>query len=193
MSKLTLSFEPSLIFIGIGAIFGIKVGLSMLLGLVLNYGILAPCLIEEKIIEHAPPKIAAVAAPQLPLAVKAGQTFTVQLEEAVTQPELPSPKQLKADPELASAVAHQRPPLHLDAPTVYRTLGRLDRRPERTDACRTVRPIRCTASSRSARSVDPRRSDADVLSHRGAGGHELGSQAVASGRPAGRHRSRPSG
>ena len=37
--KLTLSLEPSLIFVGIGALFGIKVGLSMLLGLVLNYGV----------------------------------------------------------------------------------------------------------------------------------------------------------
>ena len=30
-----------------------KVGLSMLLGLVLNYGILAPRLIEAKVIHHA--------------------------------------------------------------------------------------------------------------------------------------------
>ena len=42
MSKLTLSLEPSLIFIGIGALFGMKVGYSMLLGLILNYGVLAP-------------------------------------------------------------------------------------------------------------------------------------------------------
>ena len=40
LGKLTLSMEPSLIFVGIGALFGIKVGLSMLLGLILNYGIL---------------------------------------------------------------------------------------------------------------------------------------------------------
>ena len=46
LGKLTLSLEPSLIFIGIGALFGMKVGMSMLLGLVLNYGILAPNLIE---------------------------------------------------------------------------------------------------------------------------------------------------
>jgi uncharacterized oligopeptide transporter (OPT) family protein len=104
MRKLTLSFEPSVIFIGIGAICGIKVGLSMLLGLILNYGILAPWLIDEKIITHAPPKIEGVVAPHLPLAVKAGQAFTVQLEEAITQPELPSAEQLKANPKFASAV-----------------------------------------------------------------------------------------
>ena len=32
LGKLTLSFEPSLIFVSIGALFGMKVGLSMLLG-----------------------------------------------------------------------------------------------------------------------------------------------------------------
>ena len=57
LGKLTLSLEPSLIFVSIGALFGIKVGLSMLLGLVLNYGILAPRLIEHKIIEQPAPKI----------------------------------------------------------------------------------------------------------------------------------------
>jgi len=121
MSKLTLSFEPSLIFIGIGAICGIKVGLSMLLGLVLNYGILAPCLIENKVIEHPAPKIDAVAVPQLPLAVKAGQTLTVRLEEAVTRPELPSPEELKANPELSSAVRTSVLRYTWTRPTVYRT------------------------------------------------------------------------
>ena len=105
LSKLTLSFEPSLIFIGIGALCGIKVGLSMLLGLILNYGILAPALINTKVIKHEPPGIKAIAVQQVPLAIKAGQTFTVRLEEAVTQPELPSAEQLKADPSLSSAVS----------------------------------------------------------------------------------------
>ena len=106
----------------------------MLLGLVLNYGILAPCLIEEKVIEHPPPKIEAVAAPQLPLAVKAGQTFTVQLEEAVAQPELPSPEELKADPELASAVSTSVFRYTWTQPTVYARPCRPESRPERADA-----------------------------------------------------------
>ena len=90
MSKLTLSLEPSLIFIGIGALFGIKVGFSMLLGLILNYGVLAPNLIEAKIIRHPAPQIRAVAAPALPLQVQAGQALTVVLEQAITAPELAS-------------------------------------------------------------------------------------------------------
>jgi uncharacterized oligopeptide transporter (OPT) family protein len=90
MSKLTLSLEPSLIFIGIGALFGMKVGYSMLLGLILNYGVLAPKLIEAKIIRHAAPQVRAVAAPTLPLEVQAGQVLTVVLEQATTAPQLAS-------------------------------------------------------------------------------------------------------
>jgi uncharacterized oligopeptide transporter (OPT) family protein len=90
MSKLTLSLEPSLIFIGIGALFGMKVGYSMLLGLVLNYGVLAPNLIEAKIIRHAAPQVRAVAAPTLPLEVAQGQTLTVVLEQATAAPQLAS-------------------------------------------------------------------------------------------------------
>ena len=90
MSKLTLSLEPSLIFIGIGALFGMKVGYSMLLGLVLNYGVLAPNLIEAKIIRHAAPQVRAVAAPTLPLKVQAGQALTVVLEQADASPQLAS-------------------------------------------------------------------------------------------------------
>jgi uncharacterized oligopeptide transporter (OPT) family protein len=90
MSKLTLSLEPSLIFIGIGALFGMKVGYSMLLGLVLNYGVLAPNLIEAKIIRHAAPQVRAIAAPTLPLEVESGSELTVVLEEAAKGPELAS-------------------------------------------------------------------------------------------------------
>ncbi len=104
LANLTLSLEPNLIFIGIGGLFGIKVGLSMLLGVIINYGILAPRLIDAKVIHHPPPHIAAVALPQLPLALKAGQTFAVQIDEAVGGPELPSPEEIKAHPKLSSAV-----------------------------------------------------------------------------------------
>lgn len=86
--KLTLGFEPSLIFLSIGALFGMKVGLSMLGGLILNYGILAPNLINEKIVKHAAPQLRAEAAPMLPLTVDADQTLTVTLAEATRTPEL---------------------------------------------------------------------------------------------------------
>jgi len=88
LGKLTLSMEPSLIFIGIGALFGIKVGLSMLFGFVLNYGVLAPNLIHAKIIKHPLPQVRAAAVAQMPLAVESGTTFTVVLEQATKAPEL---------------------------------------------------------------------------------------------------------
>jgi uncharacterized oligopeptide transporter (OPT) family protein len=88
LDKLTLGFGPSLIFISIGALFGMKVGLSMLGGLILNFAVLAPNLINAKVIQHAPPQIRAVSAPKLPLTVAAGQSLTVVLEEATQTPEL---------------------------------------------------------------------------------------------------------
>ncbi len=127
LSKLTLGIEPSLIFISIGGLLGIKVGLSLLLGLVLNYGILAPRLIEAKIIQHPPPQIKAVAAVELPLEVKAGQTFTVQLERAVSRPEFPSPDELKDNPELSSAVRTSVLRYTWTRPTVYSELAALNR------------------------------------------------------------------
>jgi len=88
LSKLTLSFEPSLIFLGIGALFGMKVGLSMLFGFLLNYGVLGPGLINAKIIKHPAPQVRAVALTATPIAVQEGQSFSVVLEEANVAPEL---------------------------------------------------------------------------------------------------------
>ncbi len=90
MSKLTLTFEPSLIFIGIGALMGIKVGLSMLLGLVLNYGVLAPNLINDKIIKHPAPQVQAATLLKAPLNIQPGESITVTVEEANVGPELSS-------------------------------------------------------------------------------------------------------
>jgi uncharacterized oligopeptide transporter (OPT) family protein len=90
MGKLTLTLEPSLIFIGIGGLMGIKVGLSMLLGLGLNYGILAPMLINEKIIKHAAPQVQAATLMTAPIMIQPGQSLSVTLEEANVGPELSS-------------------------------------------------------------------------------------------------------
>lgn len=115
MDKLTLSVEPSLIFISIGALFGMKVGLSMLAGLILNYGVLAPNLINEKIIQHAAPQIEAVAAPRLPLTVAAAQTLTVVLEEA------------DQSPELAAGAASRTLSYTWSQPTTYDSIADLQR------------------------------------------------------------------
>ena len=103
-NKLTLTLQPSLIFVSIGALFGMKVGASMLLGVIVNYGFLAPWMIDAKEIKHDPPKITAIAAPQIPLSVKPGEDFVVKLELAEAHPELPEPDQIKAQRELAGDV-----------------------------------------------------------------------------------------
>ena len=99
----------------------------MLLGLVINYGILAPRLIDDKVIEHPAPTIRAAAAPQLPLAIKAGQTFAVKLEKAAKQPELPTAEELKAHPELASTVSTRLLRYTWTRPTVYDNLADVKR------------------------------------------------------------------
>jgi uncharacterized oligopeptide transporter (OPT) family protein len=88
LSNLTLSLEPSVIFIAIGALFGIKVGVTMLVGLLLNYAVLAPNLIQDKVIKHAPPTLVASAAMKPPLSIPAGGCFTLVLEEADRSPML---------------------------------------------------------------------------------------------------------
>ncbi|MFN8176819.1 MAG: OPT/YSL family transporter [bacterium] len=121
MSKLTLSLEPSLIFISIGALFGMKVGMSMLFGLVLNYGVLAPNLMEAKIIKHAAPIVRAVSEPVFPLSVPAGQSLTLLLEEADKGPMIatgsavktlsytwPQAAEYQSLPELVSALGAER-------------------------------------------------------------------------------------
>ena len=86
--KLTLSFEPSMIMVGIGAIFGIKAGISMLVGVIVNYGILAPLLINEKIITHPAPEVQSVEAVSFPLTVPAESELTFVLDEADVSPEM---------------------------------------------------------------------------------------------------------
>jgi uncharacterized oligopeptide transporter (OPT) family protein len=88
LSKLTLSIEPSLIFIGIGGLMGIKVGMSMLVGFMLNYAVLAPNLIDAKIIKHPAPQVKAVALAQAPVTVAEGSQLVLVLEEANKGPEL---------------------------------------------------------------------------------------------------------
>jgi len=82
LSNLTLSLEPGLIMMGIGALFGIKVGVSMLVGALLDYGVLAPYLINHDVIVHPAPVVRAVEAPKFPLTINAGQRLTAILEQA---------------------------------------------------------------------------------------------------------------
>jgi uncharacterized oligopeptide transporter (OPT) family protein len=53
LKDLTVRFDTSLVMIGAGGIMSMKSGISLLLGAILNYCIIAPYLIKVGIIEHA--------------------------------------------------------------------------------------------------------------------------------------------
>lgn len=50
LERLTFSLEPSLLLVGFGGIIGLRVGLSLLLGAVLAWGLLSPWLIAEGLV-----------------------------------------------------------------------------------------------------------------------------------------------
>lgn len=50
LERLTFSFEPSLLLLGFGGIIGLRVGLSLLLGAVLAWGLIAPWLLVEGLV-----------------------------------------------------------------------------------------------------------------------------------------------
>lgn len=56
-SRLTLSFEGSLIMVGAGAIMGLRAGFSLLLGAIVGYGVLTPIAIHQGDITHEPPSL----------------------------------------------------------------------------------------------------------------------------------------
>jgi uncharacterized oligopeptide transporter (OPT) family protein len=100
LSRLTLSFEGSLIMVGAGAIMGIRVGISLLFAAFLGYGVLGPVLIQRGDIEHPAPQIRAAEGfgPSaelysqhelyFPVTVKAGQTLALQIEQQGQSPRL---------------------------------------------------------------------------------------------------------
>ena len=100
LTRLTLSFEGSLIMVGAGAIMGIRAGVSLLLAAVLGYGVLAPMYIAKGDIPHDAPAVvardgfddsAAVRAGvdvAFPLTVQSGQTLAFSVETAGQPPRL---------------------------------------------------------------------------------------------------------
>lgn len=86
--KLTLFFESSWIFIGIGAIIGTRVGISMLAGMLLAFAGLGPMMIHKKDIKHPAPTIQSVNDIQFPLTIPADTKLKMKIAEADKSPEL---------------------------------------------------------------------------------------------------------
>ncbi|MBZ0263279.1 OPT/YSL family transporter [bacterium] len=87
-SKLTLFFETSFIFIGFGAFIGTRVGITMIVGMILNFAVLAPWMIHNKEIKHAAPTLENTIYLEFPLTIPAGSELAFTLEEAIEGPEL---------------------------------------------------------------------------------------------------------
>ncbi|MFC2170701.1 OPT family oligopeptide transporter [Calditrichota bacterium] len=87
-AKLTLFFEPSWIFVGFGAFIGTRVGITMIVGMLLNFAVLAPWMIHKKEIKHAAPEIRSAKILEFPLTIPAGSGLSFIVEEANRGPEL---------------------------------------------------------------------------------------------------------
>lgn len=100
LTRLTLTFEGSLIMVGAGAIMGIRAGVSLLLAAILGYGVLVPRYIAKGDIPHDAPAIAAADGFEssarvlagsdivFPATVEPGQTLAFTLEEAGKAPRI---------------------------------------------------------------------------------------------------------
>lgn len=88
LPKLTLFFETSWIFIGFGAFIGTRVGITMIVGALLNFAVLGPWMIHEKEIRHAPPTLRGARSLAFPLTIPAESALRFELEEATAGPEL---------------------------------------------------------------------------------------------------------
>ena len=80
-ARLTLSFDGGLILVAGGAIMGLRIGLSILLGALLNFAVFAPILIHKGVITHSPPRITSTKEISLPLTVEGGTFVTVHFSE----------------------------------------------------------------------------------------------------------------
>ncbi len=82
MGMYTVSFEASGLLVGAGAIMGFRVAVSLLIGGILNWAILAPMMIQHKVIEHPPPTIRTLEKLQFPFTMPAGSALNFHLIEA---------------------------------------------------------------------------------------------------------------
>jgi uncharacterized oligopeptide transporter (OPT) family protein len=165
LPKLTLFIETSWIFVGFGAFIGTRVGITMIVGALLNYAVLGPWMIHEKEIRHAPPTLHGAQALVFPLTLPAGSELRFELEQANVGPELAdgmqtlqlgrvwkekatyaSPDELIAalnetDGGAAAGLAPLAPTLHFEMPEVGVTVGEEKHRPVSFLPFELTRPV----------------------------------------------------
>lgn len=82
LSLYTIQFDMSMILVAAGAIMGFKVCVSLLIGALLNWGVLAPIMMEKQVITHPAPHIISTAKLQFPLTIPAGSELNLLLISA---------------------------------------------------------------------------------------------------------------
>jgi len=80
-SKLSIFFESSWIFLGFGVFLGTRVGVTMLMGMILNFAVLAPWMINIGEISHPPPQVSAGQSIAFPLIVPEGYGLAIELKD----------------------------------------------------------------------------------------------------------------
>ncbi len=84
MGMYTIQFDASMILVGAGALMGFKVAVSVLIGGILNWGILAPMMMDKQVISHPLPYIRSIEDLQFPLTISAGRVLSFELVKAST-------------------------------------------------------------------------------------------------------------
>ena len=82
LSMYTIQFEPSMILVAAGALMGIKVCISILVGGILNWGILAPMMMDDGVITHPLPHVRSIEDLNFPLTIPAGESLTFEVVKA---------------------------------------------------------------------------------------------------------------
>lgn len=82
MSMYTIQLDASMILVGAGALMGIKVCVSILIGGILNWGILAPQMMDKEVIGHPLPYIRSMEDLQFPMTIPAGRALSFEVAQA---------------------------------------------------------------------------------------------------------------
>lgn len=78
----TIQFDASMILVGAGALMGMKVCVSILIGGLLNWGVLAPMMMDKQVIGHPLPYIRSTQDVAFPLTIPAGSALSLEIVKA---------------------------------------------------------------------------------------------------------------
>lgn len=82
MAVYTVQFDASMILVGAGALMGMRVCMSILIGGIINWVFLAPAMMDKEVIGHPLPYIRSTQDLQFPLTIPAGNELSFELVQA---------------------------------------------------------------------------------------------------------------